>query len=277
MVDLVVLNNYTDFRDIQPVDDQGCSLVYVKDQELGTSIGQTWDMHGSAKRYVTVMDIPLANNHRAIVFSLVGCLGMMGFTTHGLVMGVNNINTDGAKAGVLWPTIVRDVLEQSSKAEMVNRLKSSPKTSGHNYLIANKDHGEMWEVCPGLSEMVGQVKPDEFGYVFHTNHCMGEAVSSRETKISQNSTTYIRHELLEKKLPQVRSLDQVYDLMNDHDGYPKSIGSNFQPNAQDPSITCGGAVGELNTGKVVMWRGDKVYDDNFVQHEFQLLTESCDR
>jgi isopenicillin-N N-acyltransferase-like protein len=268
--DLIVLNNYTDFRDIQPVEDQGCSLVYVHGQTAGTSIGQTWDMHGSAKRYVCVLDIPLPDDHRAIVFSLVGCVGMMGFTTHGTVMGVNNINTDGARPGVLWPVTVRQVLEQTSLDGMVSELTAVKATSGHNYLLADKTRGEMWEVAPGLSECVSKKAAGEEGFLFHTNHCLGVQVAARETKISQNSTTYIRHDLLEKKLPDVKSYEQVYNLMHDHEGYPKAICSNFQTDAQDPSITCGGAAGDLATGKVVMWRGDKIYDDDFIEHEFQL-------
>lgn len=269
ITDLVVLNNYTDFRDIQLADDQGCSLVYV-DRGEGAAIGQTWDMHGSAKQYVCVMEIPLADGHQAMAFSLVGCVGMMGFTTHGTVMGVNNINTDGARPGVLWPVTVRQVLEQPTHAKMVQCLTQANATSGHNYLIADANEGEMWEIAPGQSERVSRKPPGEQGFLFHTNHCMGTQIAARETTISQNSTTYIRHDLLQKKLPDATNFEHVYNLMHDHEGYPKAICSNFQTNAQDPSITCGGAAGDLETGTVVMWRGDKLYDDNYVEHRFQL-------
>ena len=270
LTNLIVLNNYTDFRDIQPVEDQGCSLVYVN-QDDGPVVGQTWDMHGSAKRYVCLLDIHEPNGERVIVFSLVGCLGMMGFTSRATAMGVNNINTDGAQAGALWPTIVRSVLQKPNQAAMAKCLLDAPKTSGHNYLIAGTDQAEMWEVAPGVSECVGRKQNGESGFIFHTNHCLGTDVAARETSISQNSTTYIRHGLLEKKLPNVRNWQGVYDLMNDHEGYPKSICSNFQTDAQDPSITCGGAVGSLQTGKVTMWRGDQMHDKNFVEHQFQIV------
>ena len=288
LADLIVLNNYTDFRDIEPVDDQGCSLVYVNHDE-GPVAGQTWDMHGSAKRYVCVLDIEEPNGGRTVAFSLVGCLGMMGFTSRATVMGVNNINTDGARAGALWPTIVRACLQQPNQSAMAKCLLDAPKTSGHNYLLADPYRAEMWEVAPGISECVGQMGENplwtksngrkenpEPGFIFHTNHCLGTEIAARETALSQNSTTYIRHGLLEKKLPETRTWQDVYDLMNDHEGYPKSICSNFQTDAQDPSITCGGAVGSLRTGLVKMWRGDQMYDDNFVEHSFQFDFESSE-
>lgn len=270
LTDLIILNNYTDFRDIQPVEDQGCSLVFVN-QTRNPLVGQTWDMHGSAKRYVCVLDIPaVVEDHRILAFSLVGCVGMMGFTSRGTVMGVNNINTDGARAGVLWPCVVRQVLKQPTLQSMTETLISAAVTSGHNYLLSDGEQAEMWEVAPELSERVSHLELGKSGYLFHTNHCLGTQVAERETTISQNSTTHIRHDLLKKKLPGIKTFNEVYELMHDHEGYPKSICSNFQTDAQDPSITCGGAVGHLNTGEVVMWRGDKVYDNNFVEHRFQL-------
>lgn len=265
--DVVILNNYTDFRDIQ-VDDQGCSLAYVN-QQHGPIVGQTWDMHGSAKNYVCCIQIE--NEHsNSVLFSVVGCVGMMGFNDNGGMLGVNNINTDGAKAGVMWPVIVRKVLEQKNLQAMEKCLTESPKTSGHNYLIAVGDHAQMWEVAPGCNDMVDQKLPAENGFMFHTNHCLGQQMKLRETTISQNSSTQIRFDLLDQKIGAVSSLEQMHQLMNDHENYPKSICSNFQTDAQDPSITCGGAVGHLKTGKVIMWRGDQLYDDNFVENEFDL-------
>lgn len=264
---LVILNNYTDFRDIQ-VDDQGCSLAYAN-QMHGPVVGQTWDMHGSAKNYVCCIQI-VDEQSATILFSVVGCVGMMGFNNTGGMLGVNNINTDGAKSGVMWPVIVRKVLEQDDLPSMATCLTESSKTSGHNYLIAVRDHAQMWEVAPGCNDLVDQKRPADKGFMFHTNHCLGENMKLRETTLSQNSTTHIRYDLLDKKIGSVSSLEQMYQLMHDHENYPKSICSNFQTDAQDPSITCGGAVGQLDSGQVVMWRGDKLYDDNFVEHEFDL-------
>lgn len=271
VTDIVILNNYTDFRDIQ-LDDQGCSLVYVNAAE-GPLVGQTWDMHGSAKRYVCCLEVPLAEDHRAILFSIVGCVGMMGFTSRLTGLGVNNINTDGARAGAMWPAVVRKVLEQPDLASMAACLEQAPVTSGHNYLLVDRDAAQMWEVAPDLAERVDEKRAGEPGFMFHTNHCLGDAMVLRETKIAQTSTTHIRYDLLKRKAPAVQTLDQMYDLMTDHENYPKSICSNFQANSQDPSITCGGAVADLRDGRVRMWRGDPIHDTNFVIHLFH-LTES---
>ena len=268
--DLVILNNYTDFRDIPMPADEGCSVAFVN-YNRNPVCGQTWDMHSSAKRYVCCLEVPCDGYELpAVLFSLVGCLGMMGFHPSGRMVGVNNINTNKAGAGLIWPALIRALLTRSSHKEMVRHLADAPVTSGHAYLLASPAAGEFWEVMPGLAEQVGRLFVSEDGYLFHTNHCLGADAKLRETVIGKNSTTYIRYDLLKKKISSVKSFDQMCELMNDHENYPKSICSNFQTDSQDPSITCGGAVGELNTGKVVMWRGDQMYDDNFVRHDFNL-------
>ena len=269
LTDLVILNNYTDFRDIH-VPDQGCSVTFTS-YDGHPVAGQTWDMHGSAKRFVSCIEVPVEGYDRpAVFFSLVGCLGMMGYHPSGRMIGVNNINTDKATAGVIWPALIRDVLMQEDHPAMDKRLQETPVTSGHSYLLASLQAGEFWEVMPGLAESVERLEVQQDGFLFHTNHCLGQQAKDREVQIGKNSTTFIRYELIEKKLPSARSFDDMYDLLNDHENYPKSICSNFQTDAQDPSVTCGGAVGELRTGKVRMWRGDAVHDENFVSHEFDL-------
>ncbi|MHB2016434.1 MAG: C45 family peptidase, partial [Candidatus Xenobia bacterium] len=50
---MVILNNYTDFRDIGP-GVEGCTAVYVHHDD-GVYLGQTWDMHASAEPFVVGM------------------------------------------------------------------------------------------------------------------------------------------------------------------------------------------------------------------------------
>lgn len=267
--DVTVLNNYTDFRDIQG-SDEGCSVVYILGPH-GPIAGQTWDMHRSAKDYVCCIQIPMMEPDRTlVVFSIVGCVGMMGFSSCGSMVGVNNINTDGAVAGVMWPVLVRRLLNSMNHKEMVQQFRLAKVTSGHNYLIASRERADMWEVMPGLAEQVGELSAESPGFLFHTNHCVGERARLRELPAALSSTTHVRYELLAKKVPSQRTLQDVYHLLNDHENYPKSICSNYQASSQDPSVTCGGAVGDMRRGEVIIWRGDELYDANFRRYVFHL-------
>lgn len=266
--DLVILNNYTDFRDIQ-VPEEGCSVVYVN--RTSPIAAQTWDMHASAKNYVCCIQIQANDPHdEQVIFSLVGCVGLMGYSRRGLAVGVNNINTSGARPGLIWPALIRKMLLQSNFSEMRHELVAANVTSGHTYLLASAREAEFWEVMPGLAEPISRVESPQTGHLFHTNHCLGSRARLRELPAAINSTTRIRYQLLEQKISAVSSMDEVYALLNDHENYPQAICSNYQSGDQDPSVTCGGAAGDLESGKVVMWRGDAMYDSNFVRHTFEL-------
>lgn len=268
---LVVLNNYTDFRDLE-LPDQGCSTIYLH-RDGHRIAGQTWDMHGSAKRFLCCLKIPASENRcESVVLTIVGCVGMMGYTSRGSMVGVNNINTDRARPAVLWPVVIRKLIHANSLAEQRRIIQSAPLSSGRCFLLADHEGGEFWEAMPELSERVAQLSGNEPGHLFHTNHCLGERACQREVRQALSSTTHARYQLLQRKIGAVSDVSSAWDLLNDHEGYPRSICSNFQTTSVDPSITCGGAIGDLGTGLVRMWRGDKLHDTHFMEHRFELHT-----
>jgi isopenicillin-N N-acyltransferase-like protein len=269
VTDLVILNNYTDFRDID-LTDEGCSTVHLQN-ETHTLSGQTWDMHRSAKNYVCTIKInPCPEAPAQIIFSLIGCVGLMGFNQYRLGMGVNNINTKKAKAQVIWPVLVREILRQKTIANMRTKLINAKVTSGHNYLLSGLDGGEHWEVTPGLAKIASEIKLGEEGGIFHTNHCINPEIQKLEDQASLSSTTFSRYLLLNKKIPKIKTLKDFYGLLTDHEEYPKSICSHYESGLQDPSFTCGGAIGDLAAGHFRFWRGCPVHDHDYKEYFFKL-------
>ncbi len=267
ITDLVILNNYTDFRDII-LPEEGCSTVHIQTPEKILS-GQTWDMHRSAKNYMTLIHVPANNEHSAqLVLTLVGCVGLMGVSTDNNLIGVNNINTTNAKTGLIWPLLVRKTLEQKSLGLMRQTLLNAPVTSGHNYLIATPEGGEHLEITPSVSEKVSALQQGQVGGIFHTNHCVGFEVQKLEDQSSQSSTTHNRWNLLSKKVYKVTDLEDFKNLLSDHDEFPKSICSHFENGAQDPSFTCGGGASELTRGHHIFWRGCPAHDKDYIEYEF---------
>jgi isopenicillin-N N-acyltransferase-like protein len=267
LTDIVILNNYTDFRDLN-FSDEGCSTIHFQN-ENEIFAGQTWDMHKSAKNFLCILNIPQTINHSPLlVLSLVGCVGLMGINTNNCLIGVNNINTTNAKTGMIWPALVRKVLELNNLEKMFDLLKTAPVTSGHNYLISTPFGSKQVEITPELNEVVGCLNKNEFGSIFHTNHCLGHQIQKVEDKSSISSTTFNRFELLSQKTTHIKNFSDFLDLLSNHDEYPKSICSHFENGTQDPSFTCGGGASDLNLGKHIFWRGCKTYDSDYIKHEF---------
>lgn len=263
--DLVILNNYTDFRDIN-LPDEGCSTVgFNKSQQVS---GQTWDMHSSAKKYVCTIEIP----GELIVFSLVGCPGMMGINKHGLFVGVNNINTTDARPGILWPVFVRQCLEEAENfSDFSEVVRKTQFTGAHNYLFSDGENIEHWEISPTKAKLASQIKKGEKGVIYHTNHCLNPEMVAIEEPLAQNSTSQNRFDILKQKVDALETSEDLFHLLQDHTGYPKSLCGHFQSGAQDPSTTCGGGVYDHKTGLFKLWRGCPQEDQNYIERELKLL------
>ena len=256
---LVILNNYTDFRDIE-LPEEGCSTVAYFDEDRALA-GQTWDMHASAQPYVIFLDIPEgAGRPRQGVFSLTGCLGMAGFSGNPIAVGVNNLNTRNARSALLWPALVRTLLAAPSLDECEKILREAKPTSGHAYLIASEHGAQIWEVSPDLAEPVAKTSSDQGKVIFHTNHCLHASLKKCESPSAMASTTLDRYALLEKKSGEIADLESLIQVLTSHEGFPKSICSHFQSGAQDPSMTCGGFAVDLKNRQGVFWRGCPEYD-----------------
>lgn len=260
--DIVILNNYTDFRDIT-LPDEGCTTIYVKTKEQSLG-GQTWDMHSSAKRFLCVIKTP-----NEYILTLLGCVGLMGIGNNGLFIGVNNINTTDAKPGVIWPALVRHCLEVDSFDEMEDRLITANVTSGHNYLIGSKDIGKHWEITPNIKDEIYPNQSVPYT-IFHTNHCLGINAAKIEDKASLSSTTHARFELAQSLTKNIQNLEGLEGFLKSHEGFPKSICSHFENGAQDPSMTCGGAVFDFNSGVLKFWRGCQTHDTNYKEYLFKV-------
>lgn len=277
LTDITILNNYTDFRDLT-LPDEGCSTIHIqKDHDVYS--GQTWDMHGSAKNYVCLIKSPEKEGHpSAVSFSLVGCVGMMGVNSNGCLVGVNNINTQNARAGLIWPVLVRKLLTLDTFEAIRTQLINSPVTSGHNYIISSNHGGAHVEVTPHEHAIVSSALPGDTKAIFHTNHCLGEEIIKVEDQTSVSSTTHIRYEILERKAEKVQSYQELIQLLTDHENFPKSICSHFESGAQDPSFTCGGGAADLTKLEDLVckfWRGCEEHDDNYRELSFSLeKTES---
>ena len=266
--DLVILNNYTDFRDIE-LPEEGCSTIHTSHNKKVIS-GQTWDMHRSAKRFLSVIHVKSQGDKPEQLFlSLVGCSALMGMNTYGCLAGVNNINTKNAKTGLIWPVLIRKLLTQKNLPSMRSMLLEAPVTSGHNYLLSDDNEGEHWEVTPHISEQVGKIQTHQNGSIFHTNHCIGESIQRIEDRKSLSSTTLERYALLTKKSGTVTDFHSMIKLLQDHEGEPKSLCSHFESGTQDPSSTCGGGVYDITDGDVYLWRGCPIHDNNYISYKFK--------
>ncbi len=253
---IVVLNHYTDLRDVPrsilddpthvdiqgeitpdgDADPGGCTALYANGPE-GAILGQTWDMHGSAARFVRMLRIqPKNGDQELVMFTLTGCLGMAGMNEHGVAIAINNLSSTDAHVGTVWTAVVRRMLEEPSAERACNVLFGAILSSGHNYMIA--DGNAFYGVeTSGTSKVLTQTGVHTAH--LHTNHCLDPTLRKLE-RISSTSTTFRRLELGTALYAQTKpaTLAQVWAFLSSHEGFPGSICSHVGEHSDDPSASC---------------------------------------
>ena len=244
---IVVLNHYTDLRDLVPGDVGGeddCSAVYAPSPE-GPLLAQTWDMHGSAMPYAMMLGVPERDGAPASwAFTITGCLGMTGLNAHGVGITINNLKSTDARVGIVWPALVRRVLAEPTATAARDRILGAPLGSGHHYLVADSTHAYGIETS-GRRKLV--IHDDWTRAYVHTNHCLDPEIAA-VTTTSPTSTTHDRYAQLTASLAArpIAGRADLWQRLGSHDGYPRSVCTHLASPA-DPHamLTCGAVAMDL--------------------------------
>ena len=249
---LVVLNHYTDLKDI---DAEECSAL-VCDTAEGPVLAQTWDMHGSAADYVCLLEIPAYEDRPALVtFSLTGCLALAGLNSRGLGVTINNLKSRDGRVGVVWPALVRRMLAESGVEAAKHVLMTAPMSSGHHYLFADAERTCGVETSGERKAVVhearfGQGSRDCF---VHTNHCVSEEIAA-VSWVSETSTSHERYAALSESVTAapIASPQDAWARLGSHEGYPRSVCTHLaSPEAPHAIATCGAVLMDLS--RTAMW------------------------
>lgn len=256
---VVVLNHYTDLRDLNPADysdtsnqpaadlgDGGCSIVYARTGE-GVVLAQTWDMHATAIPYTMMLRVPGPIDAWAL--SLTGCLGMAGVNRAGVGVAINNLKSNDAQVGVIWSALVRRMLASETAAAAKDHLLASKIGSGHHYLIADP------HTAVGI-ETSGVLRRETYDgaaeHYVHTNHCLNADVAGVST-VPPTSTTHDRLAWLSDSVASapVAGVADAWERLGSQDNYPRSVCTNMStPENPHGTATCAAIAMNLSNRKI---------------------------
>ncbi len=254
MVDLVVVNGFTDFVDVvaaandvatkmpAPHTADNCTAFIVPNSAAADGrgfFGQTWDMHDSATPYVILLKGSPRGKPAFIAFTITGCVGMIGMNDAGIAVGINNLTAADGRPGVTWPFVVRKALEQTNIADALACITDAPLAGAHNYLLADSHgHGYNIEAMATYHEIT-EVRDHS---VVHTNHCTHPRTLSLErprlpdSQASSEGRLNRARELLEHGSI---TLDDLIALTRDQNGIGNIC---VIPEAPKFVATCGAAI-----------------------------------
>lgn len=251
--DVVLLNHYTDLRDIHAdarpetsdgldlvSSDDGCTVVTAPGD--GRLLAQTWDTHWSAHRFVSLLGIPARGAAPAAwMYSITGCVGMAGMNAAGVGVAINNLLSNDARIGVVWPSLIRRMLRETTARAAFEVLRAAPIGSGHHYVVVDADEALALETS-GTRAAVLLDDPNRSYH--HTNHCLNPHIAevSRE---SPTSTTRIRFGRMGESLAAAAPTDlaDLWRRLHDVSDPPK-------PGQEHGVATCGACATSVAAGEL---------------------------
>ena len=257
--ELIIVNGFTDFvdtlyavgrRDAPPWTDprpaDNCTAFMVPDGLTAAGsgfLGQTWDMHASATPYVILLRLRPPDAPAALLFTVTGCVGMIGMNEAGIAVGINNLLGGDGQIGVTWPFVVRKMLQQEYLDDALACLTGARLAGAHNYLLYDRHNrgynveamGSYQEITPLATEVIA-----------HTNHCLVEATTARSRPRAEASQQHSEQRLGAAYRLLSRPRLTVEELMRAtaHDEVLAATGSPFDVE------TCGAALMQPATGRL---------------------------
>lgn len=185
LTELLIMNGFTDFIDVvanhekaavlPPIGTHAadnCTAFIVSSQAAAEGkgfIGQTWDMHDTATPYVILLRGRPANAPEFLVFTITGCVGMIGMNDAGIAMGINNLTAADGRIGVTWPFVIRKALMQTNLDDALACITGARLAGAHNYVLADST-GRGYNVEAMSTRYYVEEVQDSF--IVHTNHCV---------------------------------------------------------------------------------------------------------
>jgi isopenicillin-N N-acyltransferase-like protein len=155
---------------------------------------------------------------------------------------------------VMWPALVRRMLLERSAIAAVEVLQNATLSSGHNYLVADKNQVFNVETT-GRAYRVTHT--DAAAPYWHTNHYLSDELLPLQLPLHPATTTHDRYATLCRifgtEAP--TSFESLWALMGSHEGYPRSICSHGRGDDPSASKTCGGVICDVAGGRFLASAG----------------------
>lgn len=243
---LGVLNNYTDMRNFSE-STLGCSALYYKNDHTIVS-GQTWDMTPDALPYVLHLEIK--GEPSLHILTVTGCLALSGFSSSGLSVFINDLRTTETSIGLMWPALVRKILQEPNAQKGTETLTNNLPSSGHHYLVSDKTECYSIETTGKQFEVIQNLKSN--GYSFHTNHYKSH-LGGTAADGSLGLTTIPRDKAMEEYFKEPNDVS-INDIANELFG--KKLGSGgvamLPVEGSYGAVTCGGIIFDHHTNSGVI-------------------------
>lgn len=188
---------------------------------------QTWDWHDTMDAGKATVVATLASGRVVRYFTEAGIVGKIGLSSAGLGVHFNILShrDDGDGIGVPVHVVARRILDEATTIDDAVAIVRSARVTASTVLTVVTYDGERGDAaCIELSSGgVAVVRPDDSGFLLHTNHFLDPVLAEGELSLPTASThARLKHLLSRREL--IRTPDPVGRVealhLHDIDGAP---------------------------------------------------------
>lgn len=233
--EIIFLNSFLELEDIRAAE-LGAKLFYPSlwgctsfnvlpeaSKDGKPYIGQTFDMEAYYSKYNVIFKIHPNDGPDEIVYSMAGILGLNGMNSKGIAATINKLVATDARAGVIYPFIIRKALMQERIGDSFGAIVFTQRASGINYQLSCKE-GVAW--CIEASATYYNLLEIN-GAIAHTNHYLSDIMRKYETPHwLSHGGSYVREQIssdiLKKNIGKI-NVALLEELTKNHINYPRCI------------------------------------------------------
>lgn len=181
--DLLALNGFLELHDYysDAFMVSGCTSFMVPGNTSGEGalIAQNYDL--SSIYAAAAILVKVKNDHApdALFYTSAGMLGCAGVNDAGIGVVINNLVPSDASGGVLYPFIIRRILESVRIGDAIDAVIAKPRASGMNYVICD-ENGEIYDLETTAKEY--EVICPFDGPMAHSNHYLTDRLKPFERR-----------------------------------------------------------------------------------------------
>lgn len=208
---------------LQPDDAGGCTSFSVAScGTAGRVVAQNWDNDPALDPFTLLLTRRPTGKPACTTLTQAGLIAYIGFNDAGIGLCLNSLPAPSRKLGVPHYFTVREILESGSLDEVVHAVERAERAIPANIMLTTPQGPANLEVM-----IDGVYVLSDARCVTHANHCRHPALVGLNSQFSELIQSHSRQaridELLQDDVNRPLNIDQLQQILRDHEDYPQSI------------------------------------------------------
>jgi isopenicillin-N N-acyltransferase-like protein len=161
----------------------GCTSLMVPGTTSGEGalIAQNYDLASLYADAAVLIKVKSDDQPDAVYYTSAGMLGCSGVNGAGIGVVINNLVPSDSAGGVIYPFIIRKILESVRIGDAIDAVVAQPRASGMNYVLCD-ENGEIYDLETTATEY--EVTCPFDGPMAHANHYLMDRLKPFERRQS---------------------------------------------------------------------------------------------